>query len=349
LTDRVTDGIISSKLRHGCAAVAAAAAVVASLAGCAQKGTPAEPDGGGGYRVVASLAIAGDAEHIEVSGDLGIMAASQGGLVLVDLSDPASPLYLGAGGTSYEATGCDYVASDSIAFVTNGTSGLLAFDVSDPTDPVQIGNGQAQQARDVVAVEVTPGELHHLFVADGLGGFQVQEFRYYQSFQSWFFGELDHDGPMGSARGLCLAGDVALVAMEQLGLWIYDITELTDVEMLGAVDTPGEARAVDAADGYAYIADWRQGLQVVDISDPADPVIVGSAPTDGRAAGVCYRDGLAYVADHSGGLLVFDVSDPSAPSRVGYLATPFANDVFVTDAYVYVADRDWGLVVAEKE
>jgi hypothetical protein len=349
LTERVSTGIIQTKLRWAKAGACLAFALAAGLAGCAEKGSPVEPDGAAGYRVVGSLPIAGDAEHVEVDGDLCLVAASQGGLVLVDVSDPAAPAALGRGPTSFESTGCAYAPVDSIAFVTNGTSGILAFDASDPDSLVQLGSGQGQQSRDVVAVEVTPGELHHLFVADGLGGFQVQEFRYLESFQAWFFGELDHDGPYGSARSVCLAGDIALVAMEQLGLWIYDITNLSDVAVVGMVDTPGEARAVAVSGGYAYVADWRAGLQVVDLTHPETPVIAGSAPTEGRASGVCCHDGLAYVADHAGGLRVFDVSDPENPEEAGFLDTPFANDVFVTESYVFVADRDWGLVVAEEE
>jgi hypothetical protein len=76
---------------------------------------------------------------------------------------------------------------------------------------------------------------------------------------------------------------------------------------------------------------------------------VGASPTEGRASGICYHDGLVYVADHVGGLRIFDVRDPESPEPAGYLETSFANDVFVTDSHVYVADRDWGLVVAEEE
>jgi hypothetical protein len=340
---------MATKLRWATVGACLATAVVLGLSGCAEKGSPVEPDGDAGYRIVGSLPIAGDAEHVEVAGDLCLLAASQGGLVLVDVSDPTSPAALGTGPTSFEASGCAYAPGDSIAFVTNGTSGILAFDVSDPASPEQLGSGQGQQSRDVVAVLVTPRELYHLFVADGLGGFQVQEFRYYPSFQAWFFGELDHHGPYGSARGVCLAGDIALVAMEQLGVWLYDITDLSNVTVLGTIDTPGEARAVAQSGVYAYVADWRAGLQVVDMTDPAAPVIVGSAETDGRASGICYHDGLVYVADHVGGLRIFDVGDPTSPEDAGYIDTPFANDVFVTDSYLYVADRDWGLVVAEEE
>ena len=72
----------------------AAAAAFALVAGCAQKGSPIEPDAElGGYRIVASLAIAGYAEDVEVVGDLCLIAASQGGMVLVDVSAPAGPVH----------------------------------------------------------------------------------------------------------------------------------------------------------------------------------------------------------------------------------------------------------------
>jgi hypothetical protein len=58
---------------------------------------------------------------------------------------------------------------------------------------------------------------------------------------------------------------------------------------------------------------------------------------------------MVYVADHAGGLQVFDVSDPADPELVGQVDTPYANAVFVTDDHIYVADRDWGLVVIEEE
>ena len=88
---------------------------------------------------------------------------------------------------------------------------------------------------------------------------------------------------------------------------------------------------------------------MVDISDPGNPVVVASADIDGMADGIDYHDGKVFVAAHTGGLKVFDVSDPTDPRATGSLETPFANGVFVTDSYVYVADRDWGLVVAEEE
>ena len=333
------------------AVLLAAAAAFALVAGCAQKGSPVEPggDGGlGGYRVVATLPIAGYAEDVEIVGDLCLLAASQGGMVLVDVSQPAGPVQLSVGQTGYPVAGCSYIASDSLAFAASGAQGIYVFDVSDLSNPVVLSNGQGAFTRDVITREGTPGDVHEVLTADGYG-IRTQECYWYETLGTWFFRQADDEGGAGVSRGIGANGNYALIAREELGLAIYDATVVTNVLYVGAVDTPGEARAVVASGDYAYVADWRAGLQVVDMSDPGSPVIVGSAETDGMADGIAYRDGLVYVAAHTGGLQVFDVSDPTSPVAVGLLETPFANAVFVTDSYVYIADRDWGLVVAEEE
>ena len=326
------------------------AAVLVFVAGCAQKGSPVEPDDGtGGYRIVGTLAVSGYAEDVEVEGSLCLVAAGQGGLVLVDVSDPANPEYLSTGVTSYPAMGCAYVACDSLAFAAIGAQGIYVYDVSDLLNPVWQSNGQGSFTRDVVTREVTPGDYHEVLTADGYG-IRTQECYYYEGLDtSWFFRYADDEGASGVARGICSHGSLVLLAIEELGISIYDVADVSNALYLGGVDTPGEARAVAAFGDYAYVADWRKGLQVVNIADPSSPEIVASADTEGMADGIWYDDGKVYVAAHTGGLRVFDVSDPTDPRAAGSLETPFANDVFVKDSYVYVADRDWGLVVAEEE
>jgi hypothetical protein len=323
--------------------------------GCARRGSPVAADDGEppveppGYRLVATLAIEGYAEDIEVAGDLALIAASQGGLVLVDVADPANPSYLGTGPTGFSATGCAYAPEDQFGYVTDGSRGAVIYDVADPTVPAEVTYCEGTRTRDVVVVETTPGQLHHVFGADGEGDLRVWEVRYFPQYETWFGNQIAHASATGSARGICLHDTLALLAMEEIGLTIFDVSSPGDPSQIGHVDTPGEARAIAVSDGHAYVADWRQGLMVVDISDPTSPSIVGSAETDGNADGVYHRDGLVFVADHAGGLVVFDVGDPTAPERAGYFETPFANAVFVTDEYVFVADRDWGLVILEED
>jgi hypothetical protein len=329
-------------------AVVAAAAVLVLLPGCARLGNPAGP-GETGYRLVSTLPIEGYAEDIEVSGDICLIAADEGGLVTVDVSDPTHPVWLGAGPTAYKATGCAYAPTDRFGYVTDGSLGALVYDLADPASPEEVTYCQGTRTRDIVVREVTPGLLHRIYGADGEGDFRIWELRYYPSYDAWFSNEIEHAFTSGNANGICLDGDLALLAMEEIGLTIFDVSDPANAVEIGHVDTPGEARAVAASGDHAYVADWRRGLEVVDISDPASPRIVGSYDTDGNAVGVFVRGGKVYVADHADGLLVFDVSVPDDPRLVGSCPTPFANGVWVTDAYVFVADRDWGLAVFEEE
>lgn len=361
MTEHVTSGIISSKHVSACVWRVATVAVAAALTlswGCARRGSPVSADGDdeppSGYRLVAAFAIEGYAEDVEVAGDLVLIAASQGGLVLVDVSDPANPSYLGMGPTGFGATGCAYAPQDQIGYVTDGSRGAVLYrmDSAVPVDsaaPEEVGYCEGTSTQDIVVVETLPGRLHHVFGADGIGDLRVWTATYNAGYDLWFGNQLNSPSTPGSAHGICLQDTLVFLAMEEVGLTIFDVSSPGAPQEIGHVDTPGEARAVAVDGSYAFVADWRQGLVVVDISDPTGPVIVGSAETDGNADGIFYREGLAFVADHAGGLLVFDVSDPTAPERAGYFETPFANAVFVTGDYVFVADRDWGLVILEED
>jgi hypothetical protein len=327
----------------------AAAVLLVLSCGCARRGSPVSADGEppAGYRLVATLAIEGYAEDVEVAGDLALIAASQGGLVLVDVSDPANPSYLGTGPTGFGATGCAYAPHDQIGYITDGSRGAVLYRLTDPTAPEEVGYCEGTSTRDIVVVETTPGQVHHVFGADGIGDLKVWRATYNAGYDLWFGNQLSSPSTPGSARGICKDGTLVFLAMEEVGLTIFDVSTPGTPQEIGHVDTPGEARAVAVEGDYAYVADWRRGLQIVDVSDPASPAVVGSADTDGNADGIFYREGQAFVADHAGGLLVFDVSDPTTPTLTGYFETPFANAVFVTEHHVFVADRDWGLVILE--
>jgi hypothetical protein len=302
-----------------------------------------------GYRLVATLAIEGYAQDIEVAGELALIAAGQGGLVIVDVSDPANPQYLGMGPTGYSATGCAYAPLDSLGYVTSGSLGAFVYDLTDPTGPTEVTLCQGSNTREIVVVEAVPGELHYIFGADGVSDLRVWTLTYSPVYETWFANMIKQKSTPGSASDIWFQDELVFLAMEEVGLTIFDVSTPGDPVEIGHVDTPGEARAVAVEGGYAYVADWRKGLQVIDVGSPGTPQIVATAETEGNADGVYCRNGKAYVADHVGGLRVFDVSDPTSPIAAGYFETPYANGVFVTDEYVFVADRDWGLVVLEED
>jgi len=297
-------------------------------------------------RLVGTCDTPGYAYGVAIAGSYASVADADSGLRVIYVSDPENPEEVGYCDTQGSALGV--AVAGSYAYVADG-SGLRVIDVSDPQNPEEVGYCEGTSTRDIVVVETTPGQVHHVFGADGIGDLRVWRATYSPSYDLWFGNQLSSPSTPGSARGIAKEDTLVFLAMEEVGLAIFDVSTPGAPVEIGHVDTPGEARAIAVHGGYAYIADWRQGLAVVDVSDPTDPAIVGSASTDGNAEGVFYRDGEVFVADHAGGLVVFDVTDPSAPARADYYETPFANAVWVTDEYVYVADRDWGLVILEED
>jgi hypothetical protein len=72
------------------------------------------------------------------------VADDEGGLILVDLSQPASPQFLGAVlsqglGGAFLATGL--TSKGATIFLIDQSYGLRVVDISDPTQPKPIGTG----------------------------------------------------------------------------------------------------------------------------------------------------------------------------------------------------------------
>ena len=54
-----------------------------------------------------------------------------------------------------------------------------------------------------------------------------------------------------------------------------------------------------------------------------------------------------YLADGSGGLKVVDITDPYNPVFLAAYTTPYAYGVWADENYIYITDRDNGLMIFE--
>ena len=168
-------------------------------------------------------------------------------------------------------------------------------------------------------------------------------------------------------------GMFVFAAVSQLGLWWYNVsqTHITDTahtdtlllynpQLLGWGDTPSIALSVYASDGFVYVADDRGGLQIFDLPDTipsfdsdslnsADPVLVASINTSGRTKDVYVVGNFCFLADGSGGLKIIDVSNPYAPFFLASYSTPYAYGVWADEDYIFIADRDEGLMIFENK
>ena len=80
----------------------------------------------------------GPACDIKVVGSRAYVAAGGGGLMTLDVSNPANPVRLGG----YETGGYaqSVAVSGNLAYMADGTNGLQIIDVSDPAKPVALSS-----------------------------------------------------------------------------------------------------------------------------------------------------------------------------------------------------------------
>jgi hypothetical protein len=240
-------------------------------------------------------------------GDLAYVTHSNyfprpGGLRVIDVSDPAFPVELGAldtpgGAYDVEVVGdLAYVISWERPPTCRGcpppppiVGWLRVIDVSDPAFPVEIG--ALDTLGPAVDVEVV-GDL--AYVADGCGlrGIDVSN----PSFPV----EIGAFDTPGSAVEVEVVGDLAYVADGYSGLRVIDVSNPASPVELGALDARGDAVEVEVVGDLAYVADSRHGLRVIDVSNPALPVEFGDVEAWGFGRDVEVVGDLAYAAGHSG-------------------------------------------------
>ena len=82
------------------------------------------------------------------------------------------------------------------------------------------------------------------------------------------------------------------------GFYIFDISDPTDIQVLGHYEALGACLAKSIVrDGYAFINDWNYGLRVLDVHDPANITEVSSweyTGNPGRAEGQALKDNYFY-------------------------------------------------------
>lgn len=225
---------------------------------------------------VGSYYTSGFAVDVAVAGSYAFLADWDGGLRIVDVSDPTNPSEVGHIDTPGAAMGV--TVKGSYAYVADGgIGGLRVIDVSDPTNPHQTGfTNTPGAALDLVIA----GD--YVYVADGDSGLRVID-------------TSDHANPFevgfydtnGSAQQVVVVGDYAYVADGDDGLRVIDISDPTNPEEGGYFDTKGFATGVAVIGSYALVADSEGGLYVLNytgikdasltplLSDRPDPSLVG--------------------------------------------------------------------------
>lgn len=250
----------------------------------------------------------------------------RGGLLVIDVSDPAQPVEAGALVTHKHATGV--FVYGQYACLTHDQSGLQIIDVTNPAQPKPAGQSGFQGAS-------TSGA----FVAGGYAYLPL-------SYNGWYALQvIDVADPAmpklvagvgtGNGRSVVVSGQRAYLSTDA-GLQVIDITTPNKPAFLGAFDTAGFASQVAVLGRHAYLADGSGGLRVLDVSDPTNPVAVGTyrPPTRPEVRTVATDGQHLFLAPFK----MLDVTDPVRPVPVGGISDDDCQNIVPAGKYAYLTD-----------
>lgn len=230
----------------------------------------------------------------------------------------------------------DFVARSSILFITAPDS-IEVVDVSNPNDPIQIAyfNGQPgiNNPNQIELIDNT------FYITDLNGTLAAYEFN---------TNPVATHSTAGTANEIKVIGDLALIADDNAGMQIFDISNPQLPALLSTFPTGNTAVGIDAVGTVAYIATHQSGLDIVDISDPSNPTLITNYDSGRSTRDVQIVGDIAYVVDRIDGLNIVDISDPSNPQLISITDTPgWADDITVDGELAIIPQGTFDLQILD--
>ncbi len=292
---------------------------------------------------------------VAIAGNYAYVAADRGGLVILDIVDPANPIRMGGVPTTSQTT--TVAVSGHHVYVNDRVQDqprLRIIDVSEPAKPRSVGSLDTLEP--VWSIEVLGP---YAYLAVDSAGLEVVDIsdpanprRVGGLASGW------------EARGLAVSGGfVYLAELYDTGTGEYrgrvqviDVSDPTNPHRLGVYDINTWPRDIAMAGGHVLLLD-DQAMHVIDVSDPAAPHRVGGyaipSPSNVVSAGnITYLEGVRWddaTGECNHQLYVVETSDPATPRLItdwiSNLASCYGGDLVVAGNSIYLNNPEWGLQI----
>jgi CSLREA domain-containing protein len=312
-------------------------------------------------------------EHAQVIDTLAY-AATQSGLFILDVSDPAAPVQLGHSPAENGAWSVHVV--DTIAYLPKVFEGIRMVNVADPTNPIELGYFQTPDAAYWVEVVDTIA-----YVAERFAGVQVLDISdltapdsigmlsmdyadalyilgdsMYVASSSWGLKQvsienltapvlLNEYAAGGYATDVYASDMVSYATLRGLGVGVFTRNEASEPEILSLIEMNNPAR-VNGSGDYLYVIE-DPNLHIVDVNDPANPQIVSTWYEGASLTSYVVGD-LLFIGGNPD-LQILDISDASNPVLIGTLDglpwVPF--DLEIRGSLAYVVNRGGGFWIID--
>jgi hypothetical protein len=244
-----------------------------------------------------------------ITGDTVFIAAG-GGVMIMDITDPATPQPISEVRARALVDHCYYDYTTQRLYLAAYFSGVEIWDLSDITNPVRISriptDGLSRGG-----VYAHNDYLYIIMVTDGMLVYDITDPAnpVYKSTASI----------SGYAWNFYAEGNFIYVQTTN-AIRLYDISNPETPVLRDSYG--GSPTAVYVKDNYCYISE-QSGLVITDVSNPDDITFVGSIDIPGASYDVVVIDDYAYVANHwwgddKGGVYTVDVSDPTNPVQTDH-------------------------------
>lgn len=303
-----------------------------------------------------------------------VFLGSGAGVIILDVTDPASPVKISELSTRGLVDAIYFDESLNRLYVNAYFAGFEIWDVSNISAPAKIGGGPViGLPRGGIFAE--GNYVYVVTVADGVQIFEVSDpsspvylgscildpdYFCWNSAKSGnlIFAALSEGGmkvvdvsdpanPVIAGTysdivyGVSVVNDIAYVVSYNFGINILDISDLSNITVTGTAGITGFPYRVKAQGNYAYVSNADSqygGIEVVDVSDPANPSVVTTYT--GYAEHIALGGNMLAYTGSSYPCTILDLTDPAAPVLGSTYSIPiFTSDVYVDGNYAYTGNN----------
>jgi hypothetical protein len=272
----------------------------------------------------------GTAFDVQVAGNLAYVSLGNGGLLILDISDPAHPKHVGDLGTLgmgpiVIAGQYAYMGDTGPFGDPSGPRGITVIDISNPAQPVLTGRYSGIS----ISRLAVDGNYAYALSSGGLVVFDLSSKASPIPISTNFFNTF-------GARGMVVRGDRVYFCGAPAKFWIVNVSDPVTPTLEGfLIIEPGadlkENSDLTVEGSYAFLS-RDDKLEVIDIRDPNYPSLVGRLA--GVSSGSVYNplpiavhETNAYIGV-AADLSVVDISNPAAPRLVTKYHTKVSGDVY---------------------
>jgi hypothetical protein len=285
---------------------------------------------------IGSLAGGYDYNDIRIQGNVAFIAAGESGLLSVDISDPANPVYLD---NHTIAPGRFYRRLDiqgHLAFVCDPPfGGVYIYDIADPSNLQYLSSYSLSYPYDVAVA----GEV--IFVADGTYG--VYLFNVSNPFASPILLDFYDLGTLPNVTSVWVQGHhlyaVSNTPSFDSNVAVFDLTDLSNIVPTDIMSMTANHTDIYLDGDIAYVSEV--GFAVVyNMTDAYDIDWSVANPSTDIVLGTWGFGPYMFVANNTAGISLFDANDIyDTPIIRTALAGSRATQLITHGDYVYVASR----------